>query len=398
MTPTFCCGFECGQLGGTIHFTDGPGTGNVSFSTSTVRNGARSGRCNPTASTGYFNSIGVGVNAVTVIRAYIRFATLPSTTCDLIWTAGGGGNNPGIYFKSSDSSLYTGTGIAALGATGVAVTTGVWYLIDLKVDLSNNPWLVDAKVDGVACGQKSLATGATSVNQWKFGTATSATMDMFFDDIVISGTSGDYPIGSGYVNHFVPTADGTHNVAGSADFRRGTTATDILNSTTTAYQLVDDVPLDDTTPDADDYINAIAPPNATDYVEVVFGPASGIATPTVGPRAVHVLVATHQVATQTGSFKLNLNDNGTLDTVKEQVGIAGVTTIQYANKFYATAPSTSATWTAALFNNLRMRFYSADPAPDQCWDCAMIEAEFAPPVPIGKIFQANQSVKRSNFF
>src|SRR3990170_4548894 len=94
------------------------------------------------------------------------------------------------------------------------------------------------------------------------GDNNSFTADFFHDDIVVSNTALDYPIGAGYVNHFVPTSDGSHNVAGAADFRRGDTTTDITNATTDAYQLVDDVPLDDVTPDADDHIRIVAPPNA----------------------------------------------------------------------------------------------------------------------------------------
>src|SRR5262249_34270136 len=153
---------------------------------------------------------------------------------------------------------------------------GTTYYIDVKVVSTANPWLIDVKVNGTACGQKSATHTAdtTSTPSMILGdSATPVTCDYLIDDVLASVTSGDYPIGDGYVNHFVPTSDGTHNVAGTGDFQRTLTGTDILNSTTTAFQLVDEVPLDSGTPT--DFINLIAPPNATDYVEVVYGPASG---------------------------------------------------------------------------------------------------------------------------
>lgn len=391
MTPLLCCGLECGiasASGPHWTFSANPGT----FSTATVRSGARSLRANPSAST----SVTGAATATAVIaasnkhvwRVYVNFASLPSANTRISIVDGGGA--AGAIFKQSDSKIYAGTGdggAAVFGATGVTVTTGQWYLLDIKIDKSANPWLVDVSVDGTACGQRSSVIAAETTGALNCNVFNSAGLsaDLFYDDVCYSQTLADYPIGGGNVYHFVPTADGTHNVAGAADFKRGAAGTDITNSTTDAYLLVDNIPLDavGSAPTANDYINAIAPPNATDYTENVFGPAPGISTPTVAPRAVEVVVETAQAATATGSFKLNLNDNGTVDTIKEQVTVAGVVAVAAARKHYATAP-TGGAWSVAAgagnFNNLRIRFYSADAAPDQYFVAAMIEAEFAPVV------------------
>lgn len=393
MTPIFCCGFECGITG----FTESPhwvASGTWAVSTSTVRSGARSLRLNPSAGLVLVSSKTLTGHTSGVSRVYVRFATFPDRDTKILTTNGGSG----AAFKQSDSTLRIIKGDGTLGASGYAVTTGVWYRLDLKVNTVANPHVIDCKVDGNDLTQVTYAVGASTITRWDFGVNTGGfefTGDIFLDDFIASSESGDYPIGPGYVHHFVPTSDGTHNVASSADFKRGAAGVDITNATTDSYLLVDDVPMDDTTPDTDDFINAIAPLNATDYTENKFGPAPGILTPAVGPRAVDAVVAHHQAGTGSGVSAFKLNDNGTEDTIVSLSG-AGVTTIRYARKHYATMVGGGA-WTAARFNNLRIRFgYSSDANPDQYFDCAMIEAEFEDRFAKPQIVQ--QAVKRANFF
>jgi hypothetical protein len=341
---------------------------------------------------------------VWVSRCYVRFATLPSANFAILGTKSTTAQVGGAVFKQSDSKIYAGDVVTPnFGASGVSVTTGVWYRIDVKVDTSANPWTIDVQVDGVACGQATRALAATTYNGIILGTDISVTCDMFFDDISASNTAGDYPLGAAYINHFIPTADGTHNVAGAADFRRGNTTTDITNSTTDAYLLVDDVPLDDTTPDTDDHIRIVAPPNVTDYVECIYGPAPGINTPTVAPITVEVIAEFFAAGTGISDEILKLNDNGTVDNVYNGTQVAGTTTGIYKRKHYATAP-TGGAWTVVSgngnFNNIRFRYgFATDANPDKSLMCTMIEAEFQVIIPISnKIYGINQSVKRASFY
>jgi hypothetical protein len=229
------------------------------------------------------------------------------------------------------------------------------------------------------------------------------TGDVYYDDVLVSHTGADYPLGPGAVGTFVPTSDGTHNVAGAADFRRTLTATDILNSTTDAYQLIDDVPLESGS--SVDWINMVAPPNATDYVECIFGAAPWTQVPIRAPRAVEIVAGIHQAGTGTGNMEIRINDNGTMDTFYTATTVAGSTSVAYKRKHYATAP-TGGAWTVVSgngnFNNLRMRFGSpaaVDANPDQYLDCIMIEAEFAEAAPPQRPqLNINQTVKRAAFF
>ncbi len=411
MNPVFCCGFECGLIGSdnlsAPHWYLATGSVGASVSTTTVRSGSRSLRSHLSGNTeaGYVTVCPtLGSSSYVVMRAYIYFASLPTVDMAIMSSLSNSSNNPGIFFKAADGKLYPGNqtsgGTITFGSTGFVAPTGQWLLLDLLVDSSADPWTVDAQVDHNSLTQFTLAAAAGNLvfpTVGRLYPGAAATVDIFFDDVLISLTKTDYPIGEGYINHFVPTSDGSHNVAGAADFKRGAAGVDITNSTTDSYLLVDDIPMDDTTPDANDYINAIAPANATDYTENRFGPASGVGTPSAGPRAAEVITANHQFGTGNGVSATKLNDNGSEDSVMSLSG-AGVTTIRYYRKHYATMVGGGA-WTLARFNNLRVRFgYSSDANPDQYFDCAMIEAEFSPPPVASSQKAILQAVRRASVF
>lgn len=396
MTPVFCCGFECGVIGVSTpgqHIFSSNSSGTASIDTTIKRSGARSLKVVTELAETFFATAA----AVKVVRAYVYFATLPNDHTAVLYAPVGSGR--GIWFNVTDSKLYTGSATSTYGATGYTVTTGRWYRLDLRIDGTNNPWLIDAQVDGNPLGQLSVAVAGGTTGSVRMGGQ--AHTESYFDDLIISHTTGDYPIGNGYVNHFIPTSDGTHNIAGTADFTRTLTGTDILNATTTAFQLVDDVPLESGA--SVDWINMLAPPNATDYVECIFGPASGIKTPTYGPRAVEVIAGIHHAGTGTGNMEIRLNDNGSMGTIYTATGVAGSTTVIYKRAHFSDPPSAASVWGVAAgngnFNNVRFRFGSpaaVDANPDQYLDCIMIEAEFAEAPQ--RITNITQAVNRANSY
>jgi len=405
-TPIFCCGFECGVDSHSIA---------SAYDTSIVRSGARSARLQLAASTGVVKAepslLTLG-GTLYVIKGYVRFTTLPTTNFPILTAQTNVAPTTsviGAVFQSSDGKIYPGRhaldSTLTLGASGFAITTDRWYLIDVRINIVANPWLIDVSVDGISLTQASIAVAAGTTTVIGFGRRNSGagtpstTTDMYCDDFVISATTGDYPLGNGYIHPFILTADGTHNIAGTGDFQRGNTGVDILNATTTAFQLVDDVPLPSGAVDQADCWRGVAPANpTTDYVEGLFGPASGIPTPGKGPRAVEVILAHHQISTTVGQMSVQLNDNGTVNDIFNTGAAAGVTTYRYATKQYATGPAGA--WTvvsgAGNFNNVRCRFLAQDANPDQCLDAIMIEAEFAEPQQ--KIVQVKQAVNRSNTY
>ncbi len=403
-TPVFCCGFECGQLGSAGQHWANAGTHSATISTSTVRSGARSLRANPSAQMTNIRSASVLASTTVAMRCYVYFATLPTTIQGWVLMLGTVQSGGAVY-KTSTQEICAAFG-NTLGTTGVSVVTGQWYRIDVKIDSSANPHLIDVQVNGVACSQVSFATGLQvnttirileqDVSNW--------TGDVFIDDILASNTVADYPLGAGKVEHFVPTSDGTHT-ATTTTIVKGTIAAPTgggnVAGATDVWNWVNGVPLLGGLTDNTRLVNHQTAAS-TLYAEVIFGPASGISTPTVAPRAVEVITADRQASTATGLFQTKLNDNGTESAVANRGSVAGVITDRYVRKHYALAP-TGGAWTvvsgAGNFNNIRARFgYSSDATPDQYWRGIMIEAEFAEVVNSipNKIFQTIQAIRRAS--
>lgn len=388
ITGVFCCGFECeseftGSGGIRGHWTYSVGPSFCSYSTSTVRGASlRSLRVNPNGSAMVWAEVNLPTPVtVSCTRVYVRFATLPTTDCYLMWTGASSGRS-GIMFHQASSTLRAASGVNPVSAgSGVSVTTGVWYRLDMHSvqNSGTNARIIDGQVDGTALTQ-IIFTSFNAPSTYKIGVqgAAAPTADIFFDDFVQSDTTADYPIGAGYVLPFVPVADGAHNIT-AGNFKVGSTATDITNATNNSWQLVDDFPLDIGTPTTDDYIAQVN--NATtEYVEHIFGPAPGVSMPSLPPRTVELIIGSHDaVFSGTNNMTSKLNDNGT-ESAGLVMTLNSDSVINFANKHFALAP-TGGAWTntagAGNFTNLKHRCgYSSDAAPDAYFDCVMVEAEF----------------------
>lgn len=391
-TAIWCCGGECGLLAtattnvGQHILVNALSVGPWSVSTTTVRNGARALRYAPSAQNVIVLCIGTNAAVTTKVwRVAVRFATLPDVDC-FISSYGYSTTQAGLGFQASDStlrSLVSLAGVKTFGSSGTTITTGVWYVVDVKTVGNVVTGTVDVQVDGSAVAQVAGAFAAANTDtSLQLAGLGSITADIFYDDIVLSETAGDYPLGNGYVYAYVPTSDGTHNVASAGDFDRTLTGTDITNSTTDAYLLVDTVPFIATDISADTCITITAPPNATDYVQCVFGPAPGSSTAVDTVHGVEILGAL-QTASAGGSptmdISLRINDGGTTGDIFTSSVFYNPSTPIFKRAHFATAPSSGTAWTATKVNALEARFGSfdaADSAPDGYFGTIMAEVAF----------------------
>lgn len=390
MASTFVCGFECGtavnNVGGDGHIESlGAGT---SVSTSVVRTGLRSIRVNPSAQAGAANLIVSASNPVAMVwRYYLRIASHPdvSSAVGIIQTDSGGNLAYGLGYNASTGLYYPchdDGGTVVFGASGVSLSLDTWHLIDVRVDASANPWTIDVQVNGTPLTQltRSVAAGNVSLRLRAGNVFRSTTADYYVDDLLVSETSGDYPLGGGSVEGFVPNADGTHTFTTTIGVR-GTTAAPTgggnIASSSDSYEWLNGRPIGGGASDNTRLWNQQSN-GSTLYGEVQFENAGR------APRAVEVLVLLRDAATGTGDRTAKLNDNGTEDTIYASGVVAGITSDYAKTKHYTTAPSTGAAWTQPLFDGLRFRFgYSADANPDHYCRGVMIEAEFPPAAPGG---------------
>ena len=368
---------ECGIIAGGAHWSFIASL--PTYSTTTVRTGLRSLRVNPSAEARAAAPGNAPNTDMAIFRVYFYVASNPTGDTFLMGARAATANAAGLVFKSSDGQVYAGgsNGAAAFtfGATGVTVTTGAWHRADIRVNSAANPWVVDAQIDGGTALSVSPAYGASATLRFIVGAVDSATCDIFYDDALGSATSGDYPLGAGYVISYIPNADGTHNIAGANDFERTLTGTDITNATTDAVLLIDDRPLESA---AGDFINGVAPPNATDYVEWQYE-NNAEAT---APRTVEAIFGHHDAGgAGTNNFTVTLRRDATSDTSNIFSGTTNVgATMTFKRAHFATAPG-GATWTTAIFDDLRSRFLVSDASPDPYIDGVMLEAEFSGAAP-----------------
>lgn len=377
MTPICCCGFECEFT--NLHWTNTVNT----FSTANPRSGARALRSNPTSATTQTDSVAsifTAGGSVSVTRFYIYFTTLPNANVWINLVISASLQSGGCYFQVSDSKLYARGGATGNGASGFTVTTGQWYRIDLRVNMSANPWTIDMQVNGTAVGSATNAVASSTVSSYRLLYAGTWSGNVDLDDFISSETSDDYPIGAGNVYHFVPTSDGTHVTAGTNDFEYSDSGTDITAASTDVWSYLDDVPMINIFTSGKG-VRANAPAT-TEYIQVKYGPAPGVpafSSLSSGPSSVEVIVSKNAVSTNPCNIQLRLLDNATRDDVFNLTGNNG-TALSFARKHYATAPSGVA-WNKngsgnGAFDNLFIEYITSDANPDHYFNGTMIEADF----------------------
>lgn len=305
--------------------------------------------------------------ATTVSRCYVYFATLPNATVSVIRDASVGG---GAFYHQASGEIRAGDG-STFPASGVAVTTGQWYRIDVKT-VYDTTTTVDVQVDGVACAQLSRAGSAIANTGTQLGFASAnVTGDMYIDDACVSGTSGDYPIGAGTVVGQYPSADGTHGGGwASGTFGKSTSgATNAANTDTDIWQSLDN-PLVTTAAGA--WVANLTATALTNYVEFRNGtmPAD---TSTINGA---MLTATsHSASATANNFNFDINDGSghtvTLFSILDlsETTICVVTAVRNTD-------ANGVAWTATTMNANRNRFSGTDSNPDCYLDGFVWEVDY----------------------
>jgi len=384
-TPLFCCGAECGIAAAGA--TGGAGVvphwnsvvGPVSVDTGTVRSGSRSYKFAAAGALTHLQKTISGAPAVGVTRFAIYFESLPSTNT-LIMAFSTAGSWAFLGFVQSTSKLCVTivTSMSPLVESTTTIQAGQWYVIDYRVVMNGNPWVISWKIDGVAQPAHRASASAQTILAYRLGaildtTPGTPTYNLFADDIIYSITNEDYPFGNGKVAGLYPNADGTHNFDTAGDFMYNNTV-NIPTNATDVFSYIDDV-LDNIT----DFIAVPAASN-TEYVEVAF---ADLGNDVVSINGLEVAMAAHAAATQANLETLRINDGGTLSDVATDLDFSN-TTITYHSKHYATAPSTSAAWTKSKVDALLARWNSSygtvDESPVPFLDGLVLEVDYVPTI------------------
>ena len=301
-------------------------------------------------------TIGTGAPSVAVVRVYLRLASDPTADVNELLLLQSGGNDLRLGYQASTNRLTLRFANAAVTVASSAVIAGTWYRIDLRFVANTNPHTAAWQIDGAAqTGVTDVAAGATTISIIRFGSTVAA--DRFtanYDDVVISETAADYPIGDGAVVGLRPDGMGTSNTPGS--FREDDGSAIDANS----YQRLDESPMASLA----DYIRQQTGSNAV-YVEVTFADTGS--TCIVG---VSGLVAYHAAGTNRNDGETRIVDGAT-QTVLYNGDMSVTTPVYYRSAIIAPA---AASWTTAAVNGLTGQIgYSTDANPFPYWDGLLLE-------------------------
>jgi hypothetical protein len=396
-TPIFVCGAECGivavgnNTAAVEHWSEASGTVSVVTSGPSKMRSDRAYRFNPTAGTGtllHTFASAVGSPATAVGRCYIYFTTLPGADSN-IFHFNSATRSGTVEFKVADSTLRcSANGTDA--ASGFAVTTGQWYRIDMKVVFAAT-MTVDAKVNGTDLTQATVAAGNETCVSVRLGVSGgSHTFDYYVDDIAVSGTTGDYPLGPGTTFGLYPSGDGAHSYSATTDFLDGGTAQAALAAsgsevdTWLSLRSKADGGLSNTVDNSNFVTNATG--GTTEYLRWNFEnlPAGAVTVNAVASVSTH-----HGQSTTANTQSMKIID---VSAVAPEISVLGTfsggppantaatgvdlseTSICVVYRCAAVGETTGA-WTAANVNDLGVHWSSTDVAPDTYIDGICLEVD-----------------------
>lgn len=222
-------GFELNSTTASVELTSVTGT----IVSSIIRSGSYSGRRNVQRLN--YDYASSALQDGFFIRSYIFIETLPSSDQHLIRMLGPGlsGIKVDIRINSSGAlELWNNEDSVQVGSDSSALSTRVWYLIELKVDTTTlASTTIDARINGssFASGTINLTAGIGAINL--VGQNASGEV-IYHDDVAINDDSGSFQNswpGQGKIIHLRPNAAGDNT------------------AWTGAYTDVDEVTPDDTT-------------------------------------------------------------------------------------------------------------------------------------------------------
>lgn len=151
----------------------------------------------------------LGTPTALVASFKVRFPTsLPSTSPDFCVVGATGGQSAFVFYQNSGTRLGAAWGGGAT-INGPVVVANTQYTVEVRVDTSANPNVLDWWVDGVAQTSTTIAQAAGTVNGFFAGRDSAATGTYQINDMRVSVTYADAPLGVGRVRTLVPSGTAT---------------------------------------------------------------------------------------------------------------------------------------------------------------------------------------------
>jgi hypothetical protein len=370
-TATWLSGAEHGSAGGM--WTSARGTAPVA-DTSVVRSGAYSLKVATAGTNQYRGGIMKDPGSVTyakvmVARFAIRFDTLPTGDVTELFGAysssstNTNGSTLRLGYKASTQRLTlrvrsTTNVLSTPAEASVPVTAGTWHVIDVRYDLRATPHTADWRIDGVAQTPTSVASAASNVMSYFWGTwQTTDTYTAFYDDMLVTqDNTAHYPLQDSRVYGLRP--DGMGTSVGTANFVNN----DGSALGASSWTRLDDLPMEGNA----DHVRQTAT-STTSYAELTFDDTTQSC---VGAVLARVSWETPN-STNANHGKTSIFDGATESVVWSATMSGTGTVMRYVDGVVTPA---SARWTPAALNGLRGRIgYSSDAAPAPQWHALHVE-------------------------
>ncbi|MCW2923260.1 MAG: hypothetical protein JWM98_664, partial [Thermoleophilia bacterium] len=358
-TLTYLTGFEHNRIsavGGGIFSTvanaGGGTTTMISGGGVNVRTGSNSLHQQTTAAGEALVAIPV-VSTASVVRIAYKMPTAPTggTPAILQFSGNAGAALAQLVITPAGQlrARFVDTGsVVQASVNGPNLNPGAWTTLEASLDVTGTTWALRWRVDGVEQPATSYAIGAGyTISNIDIGVVgCNCVGDVYTDDLAMSTTLSDYPIGDGKVLGFSANAVGTHSGPGS--FRTvsaaapacGTGTLLAAGDTTSFAQLADwSVAAENTA------VCASAAPGAN-YLEYDMPPTSE----TANPNAVRFLVGADEAAAATTTLRTDVRFGGTGSALNVDPGTAP--------GYYASTLNLrpdGGTWLASNLDNVRYR-------------------------------------------
>lgn len=193
-------------------------TGTIAISTTTVRSGVASLRCNPTASTGFVQHQFRGSSSLRVfLRVYIYIATSVSTDGTTIASFYNGTVAPNLRLNINRTvtlGYFDGSVQQTIGSASPAIPLNTWTLLELSYDDSDANNTEVGMLNGVQFATGNGPDSGGTSNIVSIGVIDTTTADCFFDDFGVNDTSGSFQtsfLGAGAIIHLNPDSAGDAN-------------------------------------------------------------------------------------------------------------------------------------------------------------------------------------------
>jgi hypothetical protein len=352
-------GFEYGPTNTSFGLADGIATtgGTPVVQGSVTRNGNYALAISKSSTGASYADRTLPAAATSVSRIAIRLESLPTANVSsLIRVDAATGSDLDLEYLAAQNRFAIAFGTAPEVAATTTVQAGRWYVFDFSVTYGASPRTVQWRIDGVDQPQASLAETASTATSFRYGSDIAS--DAFtaqYDDVLVTSTSADYPIGDGRVLPLRPNAEGSS--ANRANF--GNETGTLIG--TNPHLRLDDTPMNSTA----DYLwqDTVS---GTSYVELGFEDVSQTCI-----RGVALTLAYNSSAFGTNHGKTSIFMGATERVLLNGDMGAGGTALRYARDVIQPA---GGAWTQTLLNNVVARIgYSIDNSPAPNWHSLVIE-------------------------